>query len=171
MQWIRLDVESGIDSSEVRDRLDNETFAKVVSEVSVPGTSPMPGVTSAGAKKAFPGLDNLLFGDEEKQEERLGPGETGNPEFNQDGIYIVQVLSEPEQREISDLMRAKLSLELVKEWQSLQQLQGAEGGWLKMKLQQRILRLGRGPGPSQRIRADLGQGGQREGSQPGERPC
>ena len=162
VQWIRLDVESGIDSSEVRDRLDNENFAKVASEVSVPGDfANARGYVGWVPKKAFPGLDNLLFGDEEKQEERLGPGETGNPEFNQDGIYIVQVLSEPEQRAISDLMRAKLSLELVKEWQSLQQLQGAEGGWLKMNFNSEYYAWVADQVHLSASRADLGQGGQR----------
>ena len=55
-------------------------------------TSPTPGATSAGCRaKAFPSLDHLLFGDEEKGKERLKPGEVGKPEFSQDGIYIVGV--------------------------------------------------------------------------------
>ncbi len=162
IRWIRLEVESGVDASAVKDRLETEDFAKVASEVSVAGNFSDPrGYVGWAPRKAFPGLDDLLFGDEEKGKEPLEPGEIGDPEFSQDGIYIVQVLSGPEEREISDLMRAKLSLELVKKWQSEQQLQGAEGGWLRMNFNSEWYAWVADQVHLSAPRADLGQGGQR----------
>ena len=161
VQWIRLEVESGVDASEVKERLETEEFARVASEVSVPGNfSTARGYVGWVPKKAFPGLDHLLFGDEEKGKERLKPGEVGTPEFSQDGIYIVQVIAGPEDREITDLMRVKLSLELVKEWQGEQQLIGAEAGWLKMNFNSEYYAWVADQVHLSAPRADLGQGGQ-----------
>ena len=84
----------------------------------------------------------------------------GTPEFSQDGIYIVQVIAGPEDREITDLMRVKLSLELVKEWQGEQQLIGAEAGWLKMNFNSEYYAWVADQVHLSAPRADLGQGGQ-----------
>lgn len=160
VQWIRLEVDSGVDASEVRARLDTEDFAKVASEVAVPANfANSRGYVGWVPRKAFPALDHLLFGDEEKGRERLKTGEVGKPEFSQDGIYIVGVISGPEEREISPLMRAKLSLELVKEWQAQQQLAGAEGGWLRMNFNSKWYEWVADQVHLSAPRADLGQGG------------
>ena len=159
VQWIRLEVDSGVDASEVRNRLDTEDFAKVASEVSVPANfANSRGYVGWVPQKAFPALDHLLFGDEENGKERLKPGQIGKPEFSQDGIYIVGVISGPEERDISDLMRAKLSLELVKDWQSQQQLAGAEGGWLRMNFNSKWYEWVADQVHLSAPRADLGQG-------------
>ena len=162
VQWIRLEIDSGVDASDVRKRLETEDFAKVASEVSTPAQfSTGNGYVGWVPRKAFPALDHIMFGDEEKEKEALKPGEIGAPEFSQDGIYIVGIIAGPEEREISDLMRAKVSLELVKEWQAEQQLRGAENGWLRMNFNSKWYAWVADQVQLSAPRAELGQGGQR----------
>ena len=48
------------------------------------------------------------------------PGEAGASIFSEDAVYIIEVLSGPKQRELSDLVRAKLTQERVVLWQEEQ---------------------------------------------------
>lgn len=131
--WIRLDRESSISAEEVMDRLEIQDFATVANDVGIPlGYADANGYVGWVPRQAFPDLDQLLYGDEEKGREPLAVGEISNPEITVDGIYIIQLLSDPEEQEISETMGTKLSAELVLEWQDQQQAQGSEAGWLKM---------------------------------------
>ena len=133
--WIRLERESGITitAEEVMDRLELLEFTTVANDVGIPlGYADANGYVGWVPRQAFPNLDHLLYGDEEKGREPLFVGEISNPEFTLDGTYIVKLLSGPEEHEISESMGTKLTAELLLDWQRQQQIQGAEAGWLKM---------------------------------------
>ena len=170
IEWIRLDLQGNVDAAAVRRRLGDEDspgedFGKVAGEVSQPGQfSNEVGYVGWVPRLAFPGLDRILYGDEEGDREPLGVGEISLPLFTQDGIYIIHKLSGPTEKELSGLMRFKLNTELVVNWQNEQQLAGSEAGWLRMNFNSRLyswvadqvqlsaLRTPQGQGPGSRPR-------------------
>lgn len=138
VEWIRLEIDGSADPAGVRRRLGDkdsagEDFAKVAREVGAPGRfADAAGYVGWVPRQAFPGLDQYLFGDQEKERKPLEVDEISPPVFTQDGIYIVHKLSGPKEQELSEQMRGKLNAELVKEWQTNQQLAGSKAGWLRM---------------------------------------
>ena len=81
---------------------------------------------------AFPGLDGILFGDEETSADLLAEGEVSVPVSTVDGIYIVHKLATEEGRDITDVMRGRLLFQAVHQWQMEQLTRGSKEGWLKM---------------------------------------
>ena len=81
---------------------------------------------------AFPDLDWLLFGDDERDLKPLEAGELSEPAYLTEGVYIIHLLSEPESHELANNMRSKLNAEMLRKWQNDQLTRGAEEGWLKM---------------------------------------
>ena len=133
VEWIRVDPESGVNAEEVMDRLEIQDFTRVANDVGIPqGFADTNGYVGWVPRQAFPDLDVLLYGDEEKGKKPLAVGEISNPAFTVDGIFILRKLAGPEEKELTEPMRNKLTAELVLDWQRQQQLQGAEAGWLKM---------------------------------------
>ena len=133
VEWIRLDFQTQLDVQEVRDRLDNEDFAVVASEVGNPvGFANQEGVVGWVPQGAFPSLDDVLFGGEGEENQALAVDAISDPIFIQEGIYIVHKLSGPEEHELDGLMRFKLNQELVKLWQNEQLGRGSDEGWLKI---------------------------------------
>ena len=141
VQWIRLPLErqprggSAVQPGDVIQRLELESFGIVASEVSQSaGYSDTFGYVGWVPRGAFPDFDGILFGDPEKDIEAVSPGGTSASIFSEDAIYIVQVLSGPKQRELSDLVRAKLTQERVVLWQEEQLQAGtlAPDPWVKM---------------------------------------
>ena len=139
VEWIRVDIDGRVEVSGVRRRLGSEEtgsgeeFAKVAGEVGVSaGFADQSGYVGWVPKGAFPDLDDTLFGNEQREIERLAVGEISPPIFSQDGIYIVHLLTGSTEREFSNRMRTKLNIELVTNWQNEQQLKGANEGWLRM---------------------------------------
>ena len=127
VQWIRLPLErqprggSAVQPGDVIQRLELESFGIVASEVSQSaGYSDTFGYVGWVPRGAFPDFDGILFGDPEKDIEAVSPGGTSASIFSEDAIYIVQVLSGPKQRKVSDLVRAKLTQERVVLWQEEQ---------------------------------------------------
>ena len=133
VEWIKLGVNEQVDPSEVRNRLDNEDFARVAGELNVSARYAQPGGYVGWVPKgAFPDLDGNLFGDEDNSLEALEVGEISQPIFTQDGVYIIHILSGPAEQELSQVLRNKLNTELVRKWQDQQQLTGSNEGWLRM---------------------------------------
>jgi hypothetical protein len=138
VEWIRSDIDGRIDVAAVRARLggeeaDGEDFAKVANEVGTSaGFADQAGYVGWVPKGAFPGLDNALFGNEEREIEALAVGEISGPLFTQDGVYIVHILTGSTDRQIATRMGAKMIIELVTKWQNDQQATGADEGWLRM---------------------------------------
>ena len=133
VEWIRVDAESGISAEEVRDRLELQDFTTVARDAGIPqGFADANGYVGWVPHQAFPDLDGLLYGDEEKARKPLAVGEISNPEFTVDGIFIVRKLSGPEEQPLTETMRNKLNFELVLNWQRQQQIRGSEARWLKM---------------------------------------
>ncbi len=159
--WIRLQPDGPVDPQAVRDRLVRENFAAVAAEVHIPdGFSDRNGYAGWVPKEAFPDLDDTLFGNPERNREPLAVGAISDPVYGQEGVYIVQLISGPEERplrgigsliemetgamaELSDAEQEVLSKELrvrgrltqqrVAQWFEDQLSQGADGGWLTIK--------------------------------------
>ena len=135
VEWIRLEYDGPVSSDEVRARLDEEDFADVAAEVGVPAglANRAGGYVGWVPQGAFPEFDELLFGDEEREVAALEEGGISDPQFTtQDGIFIIHKLSEPEEQELAPLMRRKLIIEMVANWQDDQLSQGSNDGWLKI---------------------------------------
>ena len=133
VEWIRFDQESGIVAEEVVARLALQEFAIVASDVSVTqGFADPNGYVGWIPRGAFPDLDSVLYGDEDKGIPPLAVGGISDPIFTVDGLYIIRKLSSLEAHDIDANMRAKLNVELVTDWQQQQRKNGAEEKWLKM---------------------------------------
>ena len=138
VEWIRLPVDRGpqegqVQPQDVMKRLELEDFATVAAEVSQSGGfADRLGYVGWVPHGAFPDLDPVLYGDAERGVEALTPGETSQPVYSTDGIYIVRMISGPELQEIQPMIRNKLTLERVQEWQAEQVKVGADAGWVKM---------------------------------------
>ena len=138
VEWIRLSVdggpqEGGVQPQDVMKRLALEEFAAVAAEVSQSeGFSDRLGYVGWVPPGAFPDLDTTLYGDAERGVEALTPGETSEPVYSTDGIYIVRLISGPELQEVRPIIGNKLTLEMVREWQAEQVKVGADDGWVKM---------------------------------------
>ena len=107
VRWIRLPIDpneagaSGLLPDQVAQRLEVEPFDVVAREVSrSAGYSDASGNVGWVPRGAFPNLDPLLFGDEERGTVALKPGETSSPFYARDGIFIVQMLAGPEERDV-----------------------------------------------------------------------
>ena len=133
IEWIRTELTSEIDVTAVKERLNSEEFAAVADEVGMPAGFAGPGGYVGWIPLgAFPSMDALFFGDEERGEEPLPVGEIAGPMYLSEGAYIIHKLSGPETRELSDVMRTKLNAELLEEWRNNQLKRGASEGWLTM---------------------------------------
>ena len=138
VEWIRLPVDGGpqqggVQPQDVMKRLELEEFAAVAAEVSQSeGFSDRLGYVGWVPPGAFPDLDPILYGDAERGVEALTPGETSQPAYSTDGIYIVRLISGPELQEVRPIIGNKLTLEMVREWQAEQVKVGADDGWVKM---------------------------------------
>ena len=134
VEWIRLESDTGISVQEVGERLELQDLATVAKDVGGPqGFADADGYVGWVPRQAFPNLDGLLYGDEDKDTPPLAVGVISAPKFTADGIFIVRKLSGPEEKELTEIMRNKLTAELVLDWQRQQRKRGAEAGWLKMK--------------------------------------
>ena len=145
VEWIRADSDGRSDVAAVRRRLGDgqgvggENFAKVASEVGTSaGFADQQGYVGWVPKGAFPGLDDALFGDDERDRPPLAIGEISGPLFTQDGVYIARILSGPEDREFTFQMHNKLNGELVTKWQNDEQAKGADEGWLRMNFNSKL---------------------------------
>ena len=131
VSWIRLEHDGPVDPQEVRNRLKREAFAVVAAEVSgSQGFADQQGYVGWVPETAFPDLDDLLFGNEEREREPLPVGEISDPFFTQEAIIIVRKEAGPEEQEISQLMGFQLTRVGIEEWFDDQLSQGSSDGWL-----------------------------------------
>ena len=145
VRWIRLPIDPSDSGgarllpAQVAQRLEVEDFQTVAGEVSVSeGYADASGYVGWVPKGAFPELDPLLYGDAELGIVALSPGEKSAPKYAQDGIYIIEILSGPEERGVSDKMGIKLTLELTQAWQDEALQEGSSSGTVKMHLNSRL---------------------------------
>ena len=139
VRWIRLPIDpgqAGADAllpDQVAERLEVEPFETVAREVNLSqGYSDQTGYVGWVPNGAFPELDPLLYGDREGGTAALSPGQVSRPLYTSDGIYIIEMLSSPEEQEVSERMRVKLALELAKEWKNQALREGTANGTVKM---------------------------------------
>ena len=145
VRWIRLPIdpqEAGaneLQPEQVARRLEVEPFEVVAREVSrSAGYANESGYVGWVPKGAFPNLDPLLYGDEELGTAALAPGELSRPFYARDGIFIVEKLAGPEEREIDDRIRIKLTLELAEDWKDEALQEGTANGTVKMNFNSRL---------------------------------
>lgn len=153
VEWIRLDLEGGIVPTEVKKRLDTEDFAKVAAEVGRPDRfTNEEGYVGWIPQGTFPELDEVLFGSKKTEPpssggtgttgdsqlsvrpktEPLAVGAISDPVFTRGGVYLIRKKGGPEVRELSDLIRVKLNIELLTKWKNDQVERGAKEGWVRM---------------------------------------
>ncbi len=145
VRWIRLPINpsetgaSGLLPDQVVQRLEVEPFETVAREVSISaGYAGPSGYVGWVPEGAFPDLDPILYGDEELGTAALNPGEVSRPFYAPDGIFIVEKLAGPEEREVADQMRVKLALELSNNWKDQALQQGTGDGSVKMNFNSRL---------------------------------
>ena len=145
VRWIRLPIDpqeagaSELQPEQVARRLEVEPFEVVAREVSrSAGYANESGYVGWVPKGAFPNLDPLLYGDEELGTAALAPGELSRPFYARDGIFIVEKLAGPEEREIDDRIRIKLTLELAEDWKDEALQEGTANGTVKMNFNSRL---------------------------------
>ncbi len=139
VRWIRLPANpsdpnaSGLQPEQVARRLEVEPFGVVAREVGrSAGFADSSGNVGWVPMGAFPDLDPLLFEGADQGTAALEVGELSRPFYSEEGFYIIQKTAGPEERELSDQMRLKLSLELTQAWQEDALRQGTEDGTVKM---------------------------------------
>lgn len=133
VEWIRLEQNSNVLPFEVRERLDIQEFAEVAVEVGAQDEfADAAGYVGWVPEGAFPSLDAVMFGDEERDLEALEAGAISDAIGTIDGIYIVHILSAAEEGEITDTMRSELLSQSLLEWQLEQLSLGSQEGWLKI---------------------------------------
>ena len=140
VRWIRLPTDpeeagsGALREDQVAQRLEVEPFEVVAREVGrSAGYAGADGYVGWVPQGAFPNLDPLIYGDQDLGVAALNPGERSLPFYAQDATYIVENLSGPEERELDDRMRLKLSLQLTEDWKYNARKEGLEGGTVKMK--------------------------------------
>ena len=134
VRWIRLPNDpneagsNGLQPDRVAHRLQVEDFEAVAREVGrSDGYAEPSGYVGWVPQGAFPGLDPLLFG-----AAALLPGEVSIPYYVQDGVFIIEVLSAPESRELDDRMSLKLATELAEAWKDKAVQDGAGNETVKI---------------------------------------
>ena len=160
VEWIRLELDGPVSPEEVRTRLAREDFATVAAEVSAPARQSVAdreGYVGWVPQEAFPDLDNILFGNPERNIEPLAAGEISDPEYTQDGVYIVRKIAGPEVRPLRGIetiitmddetldnlspeerdaltreigIRGRLAQARVEQWFADQLAQGSDDDWL-----------------------------------------
>ena len=134
VRWIRLPNDpdeagsNGLQPDRVAHRLEVEDFEAVARESGrSDGYADPSGYVGWVPQGAFPDLDPLLFG-----AAALLPGEVSIPYYVQDGVFIIEVLSAPESRELDDRMSLKLATELTEAWKDKAVQEGAGNGTVKI---------------------------------------
>ena len=130
VRWIRLPIDpdeagsNGLQPDRVAQRLEVEGFEAVAQEVGRPdGYADPSGYVGWVPQGAFPDLDPLLYG-----AAALPPGEVSRPHYARDGVFIIEVLSAPESRELDDRMSVKLATELTEAWKDKALHEGVADG-------------------------------------------
>ena len=133
IEWIRLEFDGPVQADEVKARLEAEDFQQVAAEVNASaGFADTDGYVGWVPEGAFPDFDKMLFSTDERSA-LLEVGDISDPQFTgEDGIFIIHKLSGLEERELSPLMRYKLTMEMVEGWQETQLTQGSHDGWLEI---------------------------------------
>ena len=156
--WIRMEQDGPADPQQVRERLIREDFGLVAAEVNVPdGFTDGQGYVGWVPQGTFPDLDDVLFGNPDRDREPLPAGEISDPTFTQEGVYIVHKLAGPEERTLRgfpDLLevepenisqeerdalrrelriRGRLTQNEVDQWFEDQISRGSDEGWLKIR--------------------------------------
>ena len=164
--WMRMEQDGPADPQEVRNRLVREDFGVVAAEVNVPdGFTDQEGYVGWVPKEAFPELDDIIFGNPDRDREALPEGEISAPYFSQDGVYIIHKISGPEVRplrgfqHLADMdeatfeamsqeeraslrreltIRNKLSQQKVEQWFEDQVSRGSDEDWLTINFNSEV---------------------------------
>jgi len=141
-QWIQLPLDANILIGDVIKRLENEDFTRVAQELSSPSQyANSSGYVGWVPKGAFPELDDALFGNGlvgPDAVEPLTPGAVSAPIFTNDDLYLIKILSLPEERDLTNAVGNKLLGELVDKWQRETLVQGAQQGTVRMNFNSRL---------------------------------
>ena len=139
IQWIQIPVDGDVLIDEVEIRLKNEDFTRIAQELNS-GSQFTDGNGYVGwvPKGAFPELDEILFGDEEKGIPAQAPDTVSPSIFTTDSYFLVKTLSAAEDRTLNNLMGSKLLEESVDKWQKEALLKGTKAGTVRMNFNSRL---------------------------------
>lgn len=136
VQAIPLNINSTASPEAVKERIElGEDFGNVAREIS--GADGYIGWVPEGA---FPEFDRYLFGetviDENGETTRKPPllsaGDVSDPIYEEQTIFLVQVIGPPETRQVELAMQFQMASAAVDRWKDDQLAQGSEEGWVKI---------------------------------------
>ena len=136
LQAIALSLNSTASPEGVRERLVlGQDFGSVAREVT--GNDGYIGWIPEGA---FPEFDGYIFGETEVAEDgtatrtpaTLEPGEISTPIYDNETIFIIEVIGGPETRKVEAQMLFQMASARVEEWKDDQLARGSEDGWVKI---------------------------------------
>ena len=131
VEWIKIDFENSVIPEEIRDRLYKEDFPSVAAEFFTPMEfGDEKGYVGWVPEGAFPDLDPFLFGSDEQ--EPLALDEISQPVYGGDATYIIHLLSEAKEHELTPRMMLKLTSSMVEKWRNDQLTRGSKEKWLKV---------------------------------------
>ncbi len=131
VEWIKIDFENSVIPEEIRDRLYKEDFPSVAAEFFTPMEfGDEKGYVGWVPEGAFPDLDPFLFGSDEQ--EPLTLDEISQPVYGGDATYIIHLLSEAKEHELTPRMMLKLTSSMVEKWRNDQLTRGSKEKWLKV---------------------------------------
>ena len=139
IQWIQIPVDGDVLIDEVEVRLKNEDFTRIAQELNSRSQfADGNGYVGWVPKGAFPELDEILFGDEEKGTPAQAPDTVSPSIFTTDSYFLVKTLSAAEDRTLSNLMGSKLLEESVDKWQKETLFTGTKAGTVRMNFNSRL---------------------------------
>ena len=136
IQAVTMSLNSTATPEAVRERLIlGQDFGSVAREIS--GSDGYIGWVPEGA---FPDFDRYLFGEVETAEDgsatrkpaTLEVGEISEPIYVQETIFLIQIISGEEAREVDSRMLFQMASARVDEWKDDQLQRGSEEGWVKI---------------------------------------
>ena len=139
IQWIQLPLDGDIQVQDVVRRLENEKFTRVAQELNTASQfSDGGGYVGWVPKGAFPDFDDVLYGNEQEGIEPTTSGLVAEPIFTNDSYFILNVLSQVEDRELTNLMGTKLLMESVDGWKRDALVKGTQSGTVRMNFNSRL---------------------------------
>ena len=139
IQWIEIPLDSEIFPNDVMRRLENEEFIRVAQELNVPSQySVSSGYVGWVPRGAFPDLDDVIFGGGKDELEPLAAETISEPIFSDNSFFIVKALAVAEERELTNVMALKLTVEAVDAWQENALTSGTEDRTVRLNFNSRL---------------------------------
>ena len=139
IQWIQLPLDGDVLVQDVVRRLENEDFTRIAQELNTSSKfSDGGGYVGWVPKGAFPDFDDFLFGNEKDGLAPVSSGVIPEPIFTSDAYFIVNVLSQAKDQDLTSLMGNKLLRESMNRWQRDALVEGTKSGNVRMNFNSKL---------------------------------